>query len=270
MPLDMLRAWQFRYRRLSGYIHGGHEHGVELTRGADGNPVTRRMCMNLEHYYARARCGRFVPRKHADIESKRLGRHKFQISIAPCGDWLVTVSVTFRLLPKRIIHARYEFTFADDYPAFEAFVSNYFPEHTDPYLHLEGAWVQPTLRDREHRFWARSAEDAADLADGRHARPRQEASDVALPVDEQCYDYPVMVTPVVDSAWYVVHCVQKTMCPSLSANRVWNAHDFSLVGKDVATGETVVCNAWMIYRKLKSLDDALKLYEQLDRQDAEE
>ena len=78
-------------------------------------------------------------------------------------------------------------------------------------------------------------------------------------MDDQFYDHPVLVSPIRDSGWSIVHAVQRDLCPSISANRRWHAHDFSLVGRDVAAGETVTCRAWMIYQKLDSLDDALCL-----------
>jgi len=83
--------------------------------------------------------------------------------------------------------------------------------------------------------------------------------DAERPIDARCYDYPVMVSPIRDTGWNVVNIVEREVCPTLSANRRWNAHDFSLIGRDVAKGETVVCRAWMIYAELKSNDEAMDL-----------
>ena len=73
-----------------------------------------------------------------------------------------------------------------------------------------------------------------------------------------------MVSPIRDSGWSVVHVIERAQCPSISANRRWQAHDFSLLGRDVAAGETVSCRAWMIYARLNCLDDALKLADTVD------
>ena len=63
----------FAYDSLAGYVSGGRHQGVELTRGADGRPVTRAMCLNLEHYYARgAGKGMFVPRYEAPATTEVL------------------------------------------------------------------------------------------------------------------------------------------------------------------------------------------------------
>ena len=137
------------------------------------------------------------------------------------------------------------------------------------HVHLGGAWVQPRLGEREHRYWPRSERDGAVVQDGRldgFIAEMKEPYDV--PVDPLCYDHPVMVTPIGDSGWSVVHVVQRKACPSLSANRTWHAHDFSLIGHDVSEGDQLSCRAWMAYAKLESLDDALSLHKRLDAEEA--
>ena len=261
MDQQLVPSWRFKQEKLAGYIVGGHEHGVELAVGADGNPVTGIMCMNVEHYYAKG-CpgGRFVPRYKADVKSELLGPNKVRVEIAPHANWNVAASVTFDIRPERRILVTYDFTFNDDYKDFEAFISNYFVEGAEPYVHLGGKWVQPKLGDREHRYWARSARDASVIQDGRLDEFFKEMKEAfEAPVDPQHYDYPVMVTPTSSPEWYVIHVMEKGMCPSLSANRTWRAHDFSLIGRDVAKGERVTCRAWMVYTTMASLDDALNL-----------
>jgi len=261
---ELVESAYFACDGLRGYICGGHEHGVELTAGRGGRPVTRRMCLNLEHYYARERAGLFVPRLKAEVTSELLGRDAFRVAIAPFGDWLVRSTITYRLPRERVIEAQFEFAFQIAYEAFEAFISNYFYEPTEPTIHAGGRWFRPQIGDYEHRYWARSDRDARDIEDGRLAALFEELEyDYEAPVDPQRYDYPVMITPVGDSGWSVVHLVEKAACPSISINRTWSAHDFSLVGRDVAKGETVTCRAWMAYAKLDSPDQALSLYEDL-------
>jgi len=250
---------------LSRHISGGHEHGVELTAGADLKPVTRPMCLNLEHYYARAMSGRFVPRQKAEITGERVANDAVQIKIAPFEQWRVEAAITYTLLPAGVIEARFELSFDADYPRFEAFISNYFHEPTEPHIRVGGSWAQPKLGEREHRYWPRSTQDAADVGDGRLDEFYQTMADYACPVDPQCYDLPVMVTPIADSDWSIIHVIEPEQCASLSANRTWHAHDFSLFGRDVSKGETHVARAWMAYRQLDNLDQALELYTELTR-----
>jgi len=262
MSTELIEAWGFRVDDLAGYISGGHEHGVELTEGVDGGPVTRRMCLNVEHYYARScRDGQFVPRYKADVSSERLGEDAVRIIIAPYGEWHVETVVTYRLLPERTVEARYVFSFGADYVGFEALISNYFHQPTEPYLHLGGRWVQPRLSEREHRFWVRGPVDAASIPELYGAGDG--INDVPLPIDPLPYDHPVMITPIGDTDWSVVNMVERKMCPSLSANRIWRAHDFSIVGHDVGKGQTVTCRAWMAYVELESMDEALSLLREL-------
>lgn len=265
MATELIESWRFNAEGLAGYLSGGHEHGVELTAGQNLQPLTRRMCMNVEHYYARDRHGgRFVPRYKAEVTAERMEENAVRITIAPFEDWLVTTNVVYRVLPERTIEATYEFTFGDDYGGFESLISNYFHEPTEPYVHSGGEWLKPELGDREHRTWMRGEQDLANFRDGRHEDFREEShDDYLLSVGDDFYDHPVMVSEIGDSGWSVVHVIEREVCASVSANRTWNAHDFSLVGRDVTKGQTVVCRAWMVYIELKSLDEALELAERL-------
>ena len=90
--------------------------------------------------------------------------------------------------------------------------------------------------------------------------------DMAHPIGPQCYDLPIMVTPIAESTWSVVHVIERACCASISANRRWNAHDFCLVGRDVRAGQTLTCRAWMCYEQLDSLDQTRELAERLVKQ----
>jgi len=265
MDHALSESWRFEYRPLAGFICDGDAHGVELTRGVDGGPVTRARCLNVEHYYA-ANCsgGRFVPRSKADHTAECLSDDVVRVTISPYGDWHVRATVDYRVLPECVIEATFRFAFEANYTAFEAFISNYFHEPDEPYLCLGGQWEQPRLGDLEHRFWARGRRDAADLGDGRIAEFLTEArGDYEAPIDERFYDLPILVTPIRQTGWSIVHAVEGDVCPSLSANRTWHAHDFSLVGHDVSAGQTVTCRAWMAYVKLDRPEQAVDLYHRL-------
>ena len=263
-------AWRFRYEGLSGYVYGGHEHGLYLTAGIDGSGVTRTMCLNVEHYYARThRGGRFVPRNKAEIRAEQTAEDTVTVRIAPYGTWKVETRVSYTLLSDRVIEARYDFSFGAAYKDFEVFISNYFLADTEPHVHIGGRWVQPRLGGREHRYWARSRRDAEVIADGRLAEfLSEEKEPYIVPVDPLLYDYPIMITPVGEMGWSVVNMVEKAICPSISANRTWQAHDFSLIGHDVNEGQQIAGRAWLVYTKLESLDEAILLYNRLTGESA--
>jgi hypothetical protein len=264
-PEEYTPSWRCNYEVLAGYIVGGHQHGLYWTEGADGAPVSRPMCLNIEHYYAKVeRGGRFVPRLKAEVQTDRTDDDTVVVRIAPFENWDVSVSLSYTLLPDRIVEARFEFVFGASYRDFEAFISNYFHAPTEPYIHLGGVWIRPQLGEREHRYWARSDRDAQVIKDGRldeFLDGMKEHYDA--PVDPNRYDLPIMVTPIGDSGWSVVNIIEQQMCPSLSVNRNWKAHDFSLIGHDVEKGQRIVCRAWMIYAKLENLNDVIPLYEQI-------
>ena len=262
MTAELYPAWRFRLEGLSGYISAGQQHGVEFTEGIDGAPVTRRMCLDVEHYYSLS-CprGRFVPRYEAEKSSERLGDDAVRIVIAPHKEWRVETQITYRVLPERIVEARYDFSFDADYLGFEAFISNYFHEADEPFLHLDGRWVQPRIGEKEHVFWARSAADAENTR--RLHSEVDSAHGMSRPVDPLYYDHPIMITPIRETGWAVVNMAERDKCSSLSANRRWRAHDLSLVGQDVARGQVVSCRAWMAYLRLESMDQALSLYRDL-------
>jgi hypothetical protein len=263
---DLVPCWRFAYDGLAGYISGGHEHGVELTTGADVQPVTRPMCLNLEHYHARSHAdGLFVPRYKAPVQAEQVAEDSVRVAIGPNDRWQVRATITYRLLPHRVIRARYDFLFDADFPGFEAFVSNYFHSPTEPYLHLGDGWQQPTIRESEHRFWARGPSEAENV---RALYPDSfQPVHLTAVVDPAPYKYPIVVTPIADSGWSVITLVDRSGCPNLSANRRWNAHDFALVGRDVARGESITCRASLAYARLESLDQALTLFQKLAKVD---
>jgi hypothetical protein len=258
----LVLSWRFACDGLAGYIAGGHEHGVEFTAGADGKPVTRPMCLNLEHYAVRSGpAGLFVPRYRASVHAEQVARNAVRVVIEPYDEWQVRASITYRLLPDRVIEARYDFVFDADYFNFEAFVSNYFHAPTEPYLYIGDGWKKPAIGESEHRFWAREPGKAQNV----HALYSDafQQFHLSTSVDPEPYRHPIMVTPIADSGWSVIALVNRADCPSLSANRRWNAHDFSLVGRNVGGGESITCRAWLAYARLESLDQALALYQQL-------
>src|SRR5689334_10081025 len=98
MPTELTPSLRFRRDGFAGYITGGHEHGVHLTEGADGLPITRPMCLNVEHYYAtNARGGRFVPRYKAAVHTDLTG-DALRLRIEPFEAWRVSVDATYRFV----------------------------------------------------------------------------------------------------------------------------------------------------------------------------
>lgn len=262
MAHELVPSWQFKQGMVRGYIAGGGEHGVEITDIGDGLPGTRPMCLNVEHYYSRScRNGRFVPRYKAKVASMCVG-DAVVVTIDPHDAWQVQTEITFRVLRRLAIEARYRFRFLAPFAGFEAFVSNYFLDSTEPYIHVGGAWVQPSLAEGEHRYWAKGP-DQADNIRAVYQRELTPADNIELPVDRDYYDYPIMVTPVRKTKWSIVSIVEPAYCSSLSANRRWNAHDFSLLARDVKEGQELSCRAWLACCELGSLDDAMQLCDEL-------
>jgi hypothetical protein len=263
MGQQLIPSWQFQNEGVRGYITGGGQHGVEIADVGDGLPGTRSMCLNLEHYYSRScREGRFVPRLKARTSSSLLGKDVVSIRIDPFQEWRVRTEITYTVLPGSLIEARYHFSFLSDFDGFEALVSNYFVVQTEPYIHIGGAWVRPSIAGREHRFWARGPDQADNI---RAVYPTEVApvENVDLKVDPSYYNYPIMVTEVRETGKSAVNMVEPGYCSSLSANRLWNAHDFSILAADVKEGEEISCRAWLAICNLKCLDEAIELYEKV-------
>lgn len=259
---SLVRSLQFDANGVRGYVTGGGQHGVEIVSMRDRHPGTRPMCMNLEHYYSRScREGLFVPRAKARVHTELL-EDGVRIHIDPFDRWLVETEVVLRVLDGPMIEACYTFSFLSRFEGFEALVSNYFLDPTEPFLHLGGEWRRPEVSEREHRFWPRGRREADNIA-AIYPGELTPSDDIELTVDEEAYDHPIMVTPVRDTPTSIVNIVEPRYCSSLSANRRWNAHDFSLVAMDVDRGETVSCRAWLVCCELGSLDDAIGLQDQL-------
>lgn len=254
--------WKFAWPQLEGVISGGHEHGITLTKGSDGQPVTRSMCLNLEHYLTKGRFAHLVPRNQAPVKCQQLDAHSVLIEIEQIPDWPVAASITYRLRAEMTIEAEYELTFHGDLVGFEALVSNYFHEPTEPYVSLGNDWVQPRVTEREHRFIARSTADIVNLIDGRYtSRGDIFDKDFCWTVELRNFSQPVMISPIRDTGWSVVHLFCREDCTSLSLNRAFHAHDLSFVGRDVAKGDTVRWQVRMIYVKLNHPAEALRLQE---------
>lgn len=260
MTDNLVESWKFISDGVRGYLTGGDEHGVELTAGPEEEPVTRRMCFNLEHYLADGEAfGEFVPRHEAAITAERVGSRSVRILIAPTDHWAVHTELTFSVHPDRTIEAEYEFTFDRDYDGFEAFVSNYFHSPEPPFIPLNGEWVQPDVGNSEHRFWT---PDAGECYQIRNRYPENPMG-LEASFSEASLDHSLMVTPIPESSASVVHAIEQSECATLSANRQYNAHDFSLVGRDVSEGESVTCRAWMSYAELDELHEAFDFYDRL-------
>ncbi len=257
----LVPGWQFEDGGIRGYVAGGGQHGVEITDAGDGLPGTRPMCLNLEHYYSRScRSGRFVPRQKAHVISGLLSEDAVLTTIDAFQAWQVRTDITFRVLPGPLIEACYHFRFMSHFDGFEALVSNYFLDPTPPYIHLGGVWVQPSIGDREHRFWAKGREQAENIK-AVYVPELAPGERIDLHVDDDYYDHPIMVTPVRQTRKSVVNMVESRFCSSLSANRLWHAHDFSLLAEDVEPGDEILCRAWLTICELESLDEAVDVYE---------
>lgn len=81
-----------------------------------------------------------------------------------------------------------------------------------------------------------------------------------FPVDRGYCTLPIFVVPAARVGWYTIVASDPHSTASISANRRWNACDFSLVGRDVGEGETCDCSAWIIYAELSAPAEAATVY----------
>ena len=119
------------------------------------------MCLNLEHYNASSHSdGRFVPRKRATTRIEATATGGIRTIVEPYEAWNVETEIALERREKWVFEATYSFSFNEEIRDFLPFFSNYFVEPTEPFMRFGDAWFQPRLSEREHRFWARSAEHA--------------------------------------------------------------------------------------------------------------
>ena len=258
---------RFRFPHVQGYLSGGNEHGIELTTpNGKAGPITRRMCRNLEHYFTNDRKGGyFVPRYLTQIDSSAAA-DSVTVKFAAYEGWPVEATATFRVVSETLLEAVHTFTFSEALPGFEGFISNYVILNDPPWLQLDGKWCQVELGDKEHRYFPCHEQGRANLHERFKVCDVPESTKgmgIGWPVDDATVTLPVMVTPTSIDEWYVLHAVDPAECPSFSANRMWRAHDYSLVGRDVAAGETVTCRSWMSYAQLDAVDQAEDWYRSL-------
>ncbi|MFC1452418.1 hypothetical protein ACFLSJ_03630 [Verrucomicrobiota bacterium] len=258
----LVPSWRFDSDGMHGYVVGGREHGVHITSTPDGVPATKPMCLNLEHYCARS-CseGRFVPGKVAPMRTEQVG-NSVCLDIEPHGDWALRTTIQYQIRRDRIVEVFLAFAFHQAFKGFEASVSNYFLAPTEPFVAAGGGWRNRPLGENVHRFWARGRAQAANIA---AVYPKEAEPDCGIEwqIDDEYFDFPIMITPITGSKYSVIIIADPLQCSSLSANRKWNAHDFSLVGRNVSRGETIACRAWIACRVLDSPDDAFRLYDEL-------
>lgn len=253
---------------LSGELWGvirplGHHHGLMLF-SRRGVPITSPgLCtMNLEHYCETGRCGPFTPRNEAQ-QSYQVGDDWLTIQFQPTEQWKVRSLLTYQVRDAGVIDVTFSFDFLADHRRFEAFIASYFYGRRLPFLHAGGRWLRPVIKPNEQLFFARDDAIAPIVTDGRWQWLFDRKMLATL--DERRYDLPLTVHLDDRTGWAFVQMVSEAVCPAVSVNTFAYAQDFSIGGRDVATGEQASVRARLLYRQISDLDDVVEDYRRFEK-----
>jgi glyoxylase-like metal-dependent hydrolase (beta-lactamase superfamily II) len=262
LDLRANRVYEFRAGELTGLLRPqGRFHGIEYTAGRAQVRITEpSLCMmNLEHYLCVDRHGSMAPRnarQHYRVEDQTV-----TLRFEPTPDWRLRAAVTYDLSVENRLDTWFRFDFGQDYPRFEAFVASYFHAgNPPPFLRSAGEWFRPEIEPREHRFFPRDAQSTGLITDGRWKG--LELGRFTAGVDPRAYDFAMHVSLNETTGWAVLLMTDPSLCPSISANLFCHAQDFSLIGRDVAAGDSVTVRTRLLYVPLSSPDDAVPHYQQ--------
>lgn len=244
---------------MKGYIRAtGHHHGLIITQGADGRPVTKdRMCtLNLEHYSETGRSAPFLPRNERLHTFEREG-DRVTLIVSATDEWSIQSRVLYDLTHPDHITVTFSFEFQRDFSKFEAFVASYMADWTPPLIKCGGEWMRPFPEKRFQMFVPKDDEVAAWPPDGRWGwfpeslKPK---------VSGLRYDIPVLVSRDDKSGWAMIQMVDPDGVRALSPNTFAPAHDLCLVGRDVRAGEKVSVPVRLLYRQVERMEQVEAWY----------
>ena len=259
-------VYEFSTPVFSGIIRPyGHLHGLVITNDAEGRLVTSpgKCFMNLEHYEAKDRQGLFVPRDLCQ-HSSNIGDGWLAIHFAKTNNWRVESQVRYWFISDDTIDIEFEFLFDEDLESFEGFIASYMvPGTLPPWIKINGQWTRPEINNevKEQLFIPKDKKALKVVEDGRWQILYDRGN--AYRAIRQYYDLPVMVTTRDNdlSTPVIIQMVNPKLCFALSPNRFAPAHDFSIVGRKVTNGETIIAKARLVYRKIDRLNDVELIYQ---------
>jgi hypothetical protein len=251
--------YEFDWGELQGFIRaGGHHHGLIITQGAEGKPVTRkRACtLNLEHYSQAGKTAPFLPRDEKLHSHKKEG-DTVTLTVAETPEWPLVSTIRYDLSQKDVISVTFTFEFHRDFPQFEGFVASYMADRTPPLIKAGGEWVRPMPETRYQMFIPRNDTFASWPLDGRWSW----FPDTLHPIVSKLrYDIPVFVTRDDETQWALIQMVDPEGISALSPNTFAPAHDLCLVGRDVKAGEKVSVPVHLLYRQVERMEQVEEWY----------
>ena len=258
------------YEMPSGRLHGfirpiGPLHGLNLFRD-DGTPITRPMqtTMNLEHYCETGRCGVFTPRTSV-TQSYKLSADTSTIRFGMHPDWQIQSSVTYTRTENDAYDIQFSFEFSDSYQQFEAFIASYFWGDTIPYVAAGNRVFRPDILSGQQLFFPKDDDSCRQVSDGRWDFLRKGNLYADTNTQNTKYDAPVTIHRDDETGWTFIQMVDPRMCSAVSVNTFAYAQDFSLIGRDVSTGENLTVRARVKLVKLDCAEDALDIYHQFQQ-----
>ena len=265
MPVSLAPCFEFTTGKCRGFIRPkGHYHGLVLTAGVDGAPLTRSgaCTLNLEHYCARGRGGPFVPRDHVRQEFET-SDHSVTITFHPGDDWHLTSRIRYEVFDDARFDVTFHFAFAADYTDFEAFIASYIARREPPYVHLKDGWWRPSIIGSQQMFILLDGHRRSLVTDGRWDWLLKRRHTV--PVPSGVADLPIFVTRDDSTGWSLIQLIEPGGAFALSPNVFAPAHDLALVGRSVKSGEQVAVRVRLLYRQISDFAQVTDLYDEFLR-----
>jgi hypothetical protein len=263
--LRPVTIYEFQTGQMQGILRGaGPRPGVELTNISDGQPLTPpyHSLLTLTHYLSRAVMDPDAALNNPDRTSEMCGEI-LMVKYPPSMHWPLETTVSYALSREGCVDAGFHFHFHHDLPSFEAqVVSSLCEANAASYVHLEGEWFCPGLREKEMCFFARDNDAARAVEDGRWDFYLSRGWRVML--DERGYDYPMLVH-LDQNGWALVLMLMTEECPVITLGAGPRQHNFSLVGRDIQAGAEITCHARLAYDQFESMKSILPLYHQFVR-----
>jgi len=253
--------YEFTTAGLAGHVRlTDPGRGITFSAGAEGKPLPAfsQEVLSLRHYLARADSGLLAPREESACEGK-IDKQTVVFSYERPPSWPVTASARYQLLPEGGADASFAFSFAKPLWGFEAGIETLMPRyHPSVYVHSGGAWVRAVPGPQAQRFYPRNLRAAELIADGRWDALR--LAGIALAVEPQGYDYPVVVVRDERTGWALVYMALTEECSSVWVNGAHRTIGLALVGADVKAQSTANCRLRVALCQAGRLDDALSHY----------
>ncbi len=258
--LRLSASYEFGLNDLFGFVRPwGPFHGLALF-GSGGVPVTQvgKCTLNLEHYLSRGAAAPFLPRNGC-AKFHAVDKDSIWIEFSPTSEWPVRSRIRYELQRPNVVDVTFRFEFGRSFRDFEVFVASYFHRGQLPFVHTMKGWARPRVEGRQHVFVARDDESAAQIVDGRWNWVKEGGIEIAIHPER--YRSAVLVDWDEHTGWAFVQAADPNLCPAISMNAFCWAQDLSLVGRDVAAGESVETRCRAVYQRIEDLEEVEDIYQ---------